>query len=190
MSFIELYVNPALILLPQIFFGAVILLAIFFYFLTVRRPENPRPRLKKLTFWTIGFKFFYAALLTIGQYFLWNSDQFGRLFLEQPLRYGSEISAVGGLPLFSGTKLGYFFFYSWGHFWLNAVWSLVIALVFWLFLKALEKKESRFFYPGETELGFVLTLAVGWPNFVVFIPLAFLAVVIVSVFRILFIKEA
>jgi hypothetical protein len=190
MNFIDSTLNPALTLLPQFFFGAVLLLAVVFYYLTVHRPENPRPRFKKLAFWAIGFKFFYAAILTVGQYFLWSEDQFAKLFLNQPLKHGGDISAIGGLPLFSGTKLGYFLFYSWGHFWLNAFLSLAIALAFWLFLKALEKKESRFFYPGETELGFALTLAVGWPGFVVFLPLAFIAVVLVSLFRLLFMKEA
>ncbi len=175
--------------LPQVFFGLVIVLAIVFYILTVRSPENPRPRFKKLALWTIGFKFFYALVLTVGQYLFWSKDEFSRLFLSQPLKYGSEISAIGGLPLFSDSKLGYFLFYSWGHFWLNAIWIVLFALAFWAFLKVLEKKEARFFYPGETELAFMLALAVGWPNFVVFLPLAFIAMVWISLFRIFFMKE-
>lgn len=181
--------NLILIWFPQVFFSLVIILAIVFYFLTIRNPENPRPRFKKLAFWAIGFKFFYAIVLTIGQYLFWSKDEFSRLFLTQPLKYGSEISAIGGLPLFSDSKLGYFLFYSWGHFWLNAIWIALIALVFWGFLKILEKKKARFFYPGETELALILTLAVGWPNFIVFIPLALVMVVLVSSFRMIFMKE-
>jgi hypothetical protein len=190
MNSVDSFLNPVIIWLPQVFFGVVIILAVFFYYLTVRRPENPRPRFKKLAFWTIGFKFFYAAIMTAGQYFIWSEDQFSKLFLNQPLKIPTGTSLLEHIPLFSGSKLGYFLFYSWGHFWLNAIWSLVIALAFWFFLKALEKKESRFFYPGETELGFVLTLAVGWPNFVVFLPLAFIAMVLVSIFRMVFLKES
>lgn len=189
MNFIDSTLNPAMIWLPNAFFALVIALAVIFYFWTTRKPENPRPRFKKLAFWTIGFKFFYAIILTLGQYFIWSQDQFTRLFLSTPLKI-SGLSPIGRVPLFADSKLGYFLFYSWGHFWLNAIVSVALALVFWFFLKVLQKKEARFFYPGEVELGFVLTLAVGWPNFVIFLPLAFLMIILVSLFRMVFMKEA
>ncbi len=190
MDFINSFLTPVLVWLPRVFFGVVIALASVFYFFILRNPENPKPYFKRLAFWSIGFKFFYALILTLGQYFLWSKDQFGQLFLNQPLKIPSGISPLEHLPLFSDSGIGYFLFYSWGHFWLNAIWSVIIALVFWFFLKVLQKKEARFFYPGETELGFVLMLAVGWPNLVVFLPLAFLAVVLISLFRMIFMKEA
>lgn len=188
MNFIDSFLDPALVWLPQAFFGLVIILAVIFYYRTTRSPENPRPYFKRLAWWTIGFKFFYAAALTAGQYFLWSEDQFSRLFLNAPLK-STALSMAGNIPLFSNSKLGYFLFYSWGHFWLNALVSVALAFALWSFLKALQKKESRFFYPGETELGFVLTLAVGWPNFVVFLPLTFIMVILVSLFRMIFMKE-
>jgi hypothetical protein len=100
------------------------------------------------------------------------------------------LSPIEHIPFLFDSKLGYFFFYSWGHFWLNALVSIALAFALWSFLKMLQKKEARFFYLGETELGFVLALAVGWPNFVVFLPLAFLSVVLISLFRTIFLKKA
>ena len=173
MNFIDSILTPILIWLPGAFFGIVIALAVLFYFLILKNPESPRPYFKWLAWWTIGFKFFYAAILTIGQYYLWSGDRFGRLFLNQPLKVPSGVSLFEHLPLFSDSKLGYFLFYSWGHFWLNALVSIALAFALWFFLKMLQKKEVQFFYPGETELGLVLALAVGWPNFIVFIPITF-----------------
>ena len=190
MSFVNSILTPVLVWLPNVFFGVVIILAILFYLSTLKNPESPKPYFKRLAWWTVGFKLLYAAILTIGQYFIWNGDQFGKIFLSQPLKIPNGVSPLEHLPLFSSSKLGYFLFYSWGHFWLNALVSIALALVFWAFLKALQKKEARYFYKGETELGLVLTLAVGWPNFVVFIPLTFLMVVLVSLFRTIFIKES
>lgn len=169
MDFTNSFLNPVLVELPKVFFAGVILLAAVFYPCTLKNPGDSGSRFKKLAFWAVSFKFLYALVLTLGQYFVWSEDQFGKLFLNQPNNY--------------------FIFYSWERFWLDAVLSAVIAFLFWLFLKALQKKESRFFYPGETELGLVLTLAVGWPGLVVFIPLAFLLVVLVSLFRGIFLKE-
>ncbi len=189
MNFLSSILPAILTWLPNVFFGVIIALAILFYFLTQKNPENLRPYFKRLAWWTIGFKVFYAAIMTVGQYFVWNSDQFSRLFLSQPLKMPG-LSPVEVIPIFSNSKLGYFLFYSWGHFWLNALVSIALAFVLWAFLKMIQKKEARFFYPGETELGFVLTLAVGWPNFVVFLPLAFLSVVLVSLFRMIFMKES
>ncbi|MGC9610689.1 MAG: hypothetical protein ABSE68_00460 [Minisyncoccia bacterium] len=170
MDFTNSFLNPFLIYLPKVFSAGVILLAAFFYLRVLKNPEDSASRLKKLAVWVIGFRFFYALILTLGQYFVWNEDQFGKLFLKQPNNY--------------------FIFYSWERFWLDAVLSAVIAFLFWFFLKALQKKESRFFCPGETELGLALTIAVGWPDCVIFIPLTFLLVVLFSLFRMIFLKES
>lgn len=39
------------------------------------------------------------------------------------------------------------------------------------------------------ELGFLTALIVGWPNFVIFVPMVFISVIIVSIFRRLFYGE-
>jgi hypothetical protein len=68
--------------------------------------------------------------------------------------------------------------------------SLIAASLFYLFLVFLKKYQERFFEEGEAELGFLLSLMVGWSNFIVFLPMVFLSVVLVSIFRQLVFKEA
>ena len=58
-----------------------------------------------------------------------------------------------------------------------------------LFSESAEKYRERFFEEGELDLGFLSALLIGWPNFVVFVPLVFLSVVIIAVFRRVFLKE-
>jgi hypothetical protein len=65
----------------------------------------------------------------------------------------------------------------------------VSALAFYLFLVFLKKYKERFFEEGEVELGFILALTVGWSNFIVFLPLVFLSVILVSIFRKIVFKE-
>jgi len=123
----------------------------------------------KFLIWSvIGFKFFYASIETFGQYYIWSDNKFTKLLLDQ---------------------IGYFIFYSWGRFWLEIVVSLVAALAFYLFLVFLKKYKERFFEEGEVELGFILALTVGWSNFIVFLPLVFLSVILVSIFRKIVFKE-
>lgn len=150
------FLNPIFEWLPMAFFGSII-------FFAAVLPQN---YLKKLAWWSAGFRIFYAAILSLSQYYIWTLDSFTKFFLD------------------------YIVSYSWSRFWTDVLFSFALAILFWFFLKALQKKEERFFEAGETELGLVLALALGWPDFVIFVPLAFLAVVLFSLFRQLFMKEA
>jgi hypothetical protein len=168
MNFIDSTLNPIMIWLPQAFSAAMIALAAVFYYRTTHNPENPRPWFKRLAFLSVGFNFLYAAILTVGQYFVWNRDEFTKLFLDQP---------------------NYLLSYSWARFWQSAMLILALAFVFWLILRFIQKKEARFFYPGEVEMAFVLSIAVGWSNFTVFVPLAFILMIIFSLFQKIFKRE-
>ncbi len=68
--------------------------------------------------------------------------------------------------------------------------SLMAATVFYLFLLFLRKYKERFFEKSEVELGFLLALTVGWPNFLIFLICSFLGVVLVSIIKLIFFKEA
>jgi hypothetical protein len=111
----------------------------------------------------IVWRFFYAGTLNVLQYFVF-------------------------LPPFR--ELKYFIGYSWMHFWFNFVLSVGVALVFYLFLKFLKKRNERFFEEGETEIGFLCALIAGWPNIVIFLPLVFILVVLESIFSNFFLKES
>lgn len=168
--------------LPIFFFGAVFLLALFKKF--------NFPKLWKLSFHiligvSIIFRVFYAAFLTFFQYYVWSQNKFTQMLLNAPL---DETLPSASFP-FSSTRLGYFLFYSYGRFWLNVLVSIGAAFIFYLFLKFLQKHRERFFEEGETELGFLTALIVGWPNFIIFLPLVFVSVVLISVFRRIFLKE-
>lgn len=145
---------------------------------------------KALIWLALAFKVLYASLETFGQYYVWAGGIFTKFFLDQ------RVADLGVLKEFSGklfwifnNRFGYLIFYSWGRFWMSVFVSLVVAAVFFMFLKVLKKYKERFFEEGEVELGFLLALVVGWPNFIVFLFAAFLSVVLVSVIRIIFFKE-
>lgn len=149
--------NIFLTYLPQVFFITVFLAA-----------ASRVISYKLLVISSVAFHLFYAAFLTLGQYYVWSQSEFTKLLLDSP---------------------GYFFFYSWGRFWINALLAIVLPFIFYLFLRLLKKYQERFFEQGETELGLLSALIVGWPNFVIFVPLVFVLVIIVSIFRRLFLKE-
>lgn len=124
------------------------------------------------------FRVFYALFFTLVQYWIWSRDAVGSILLEMPLR------EAGNFSFFEG-KLSYFFFHVLQQHWFNLLLSILIGIVFFLFLKFLEKYKERFFDNGETTLGGVLAFIAGWPNAIAFIGLSFLILFIVSVFRIL-----
>lgn len=145
---------------------------------------------KSLIFLVLGFKVLYASVSTIGQYHVWSSNSFTKLLLDKnAIDFNVLREFSGKLFLFLDNRFGYFFFYSWGRFWFEIVVSLIAALAFYLFLIFLKKYKERFFEEGETALGFLLAFMVGWSNFIVFLPIAFLSVVFISILKILFFKE-
>ncbi|MCL4405035.1 MAG: hypothetical protein M1361_02410 [Patescibacteria group bacterium] len=134
----------------------------------------------------------YALLNTVGQYAVWagSADPLTKYLADAPLASAmKDIVPWYGMPLLHA-KFGYIIFYSWGRFWMGAVLAVVAALVFGLILKLLQKYQGRFFEAGEVELGVLAALLVGWPGFVVFLPILFLAVVLVSIFRLALLGEA
>lgn len=138
---------------------------------------------------TIVFRIFYAALLTLGQYAVWSGDTFSRFLLNSPLGKSVPLSFVRHIPWIWNTRVGYFLFYSWGHFWLNALLSILAAAAFWQILVFLKKRRERFFDEGEVELGFLAALLAGWPSVILFVIFAFVIVIIFSIFRGIFLKE-
>ncbi|MBI5732407.1 hypothetical protein HY967_00400 [Candidatus Jorgensenbacteria bacterium] len=148
--------------------------------------RNSLPRsigIKWLIKMALIFRISYASLLTILQYYLWSNDPFAKLLLNVGIDISLPLPLVKDLPWLFDNKLGYFIFYSWGRFWLDVVISLVVAYVFYFFLKILKRHQERFFEEGEVGLGLALSLIVGWPGFIIFVPLIFISVVIVSMAR-------
>jgi len=131
-----------------------------------------------------------AGLLMYLQFSLWKqSGALGEVFLNSSVSKDLPMDTAKNFAWLLNNKFGYFLFYSWGRFWLSVVIALVVAVVFYWLLRALKLKTERFFEEGETELGFLCALLVGWPEFVLFVPLVFLSVIIISIIRLLFFKE-
>lgn len=145
---------------------------------------------KSLIWIVLVFKVAYASLETFGQYYVWKSSEFTKLFLDPKTVDFNILKEFSGKLFWAfNNRLGYFIFYSWGRFWMTIVVSLLAAAAFYLFLLFLKKYKERFFEEGEVELGFLLALTIGWPNFIAFLFAAFLSVILVSAIRMIFFKE-
>ena len=137
---------------------------------------------------SIVFAVLYAGFLTWGQHYVWSGDSVSKSFLTIPL-HSVPVPLVEAFPSVFQASSGYFIFYSLQRFWFPAVLNILVAVVFFWFLKILKSYNGRFFEEGETELGFLLSLLVGWPVFLVFLPLALLSVVLVSIVKMTLFKE-
>lgn len=177
-------VSPAIAWIPHIILSLVLLLAAWRHFMGRRSLKY-----KTLAHAALWFRFGWAAFLTAGQYYLWSKGGLSQLLLTMPLNESLPIPLVKYAPGIFGSRIGYFLFYSWGHFWLNAVLAVGIAWLFYRFLLVLERYNDRFFEEGDARLGFVCALAAGWPGILVFIGLSLALVVLASLFRMLFLRE-
>ena len=140
---------------------------------------------KFLIWLVLGFKVLYASIETFTQYYVWSSGKFTKLLLDQNIISLDIVKdSFGKMAWVFNNRFGYFLFYSWGRFWLEIVVTLIVAMAFYLFFIFLKRHKERFFEEGEVELGFLLSLLVGWPNFIVFLPLVFVSTVIVSIVKI------
>lgn len=178
--------SPLVVGAPLLFCGA--------YRYVLEREKRPlvgffeRCSYRLLAWVAIGFHVVYAGISTTGQYLVWKASAFTSSFLQFPVGEQVASPVAQWLPFLFKGPLGYFLFYSWGHFWIIAILSIAVALLFRLYLRALEKRNERFFYPGEVGLGFLCALVLGWPRVILFIPVFFLCVLAFSLFRTLVAK--
>lgn len=186
--------GPFALWLPYLFFGAVFVCAVLLY--ATRAHPTVLPELRRLVTvrmlvrMTIGFRVAYALFLTYGQYYSWSQNAFTKSLLHMPMNpIEMPFWIVKLFPWVFNTDLGYLFFYSWGRFWLDTLLVVGAAALFFWFLRALERRNGRLFEAGEPEIGFLMALIVGWPQVVAFIPLIFVSVVVVSIFRRVVLKQ-
>lgn len=180
-------------IVPRIFFLALFLIAAVRY--AMRNREHQPAVFKFITYkrliWSsIFFKIGFAGVLTLLQYVIWKGGGLGRLFLNEGLSTSLPIPLIHLFPWIFKSSLGYFIFYSLQRFWLNVFLSLFVSWLFYRFLILLKRYKERFFEEGEVELGYLMALIVGWPFFILFVPICFLFVVLISIFRLIFFKEA
>lgn len=168
---------------PRVFAVGMMGWAVVWYYLR-------RERYRLLIGATVIVRLLYIGFVVGSQYFVWKQAAFTQLLLNAPVD-ATKMSGVLGqwMPLFQ-SKLGYFLLYSWGRFVMNMVLVLVGALLWYAVLRFLKKYKGRFFDAGEVSLGVLMALVVGWPELVIFVPMVLLSVVLVSAFRMIFLKES
>ena len=166
---------------------ASIIYSILVYYLIVGFSDS---RLNIVLWIAVAIRSAYPLFLSVAQYYIFASDSLTKQLLNSPINGGFS------LPFFMQPfgqllkgHLGYFLYYSWGRFVLGAVLAIICASVFYVFLKLLEKYNSRFFKKGETKVGFIVSLLVGWPWFVVLIPTTFVVTILISIFKKIFFKK-
>ncbi|MBI4086146.1 MAG: hypothetical protein HY433_02820 [Candidatus Liptonbacteria bacterium] len=132
-----------------------------------------------------AFRFFISFFETFLQYYVWKKNPLTEILLVQPLSADVPVPAFIR-NIFFGNPRGYFFYYAWGHFFLNVFLSILSAIAFYYFLVFLRKYRARFFGEGEIVLGTLMAFLAGWPNVVLFVPLALILTVVISVVRSIF----
>lgn len=128
--------------------------------------------------------------MTIAQYYAWLAGPLTKDLVSQPLDvHIAQASVAAWIIRVFHIHAGYFVFYVYGRFWINALLGIGAAFLFLGVLAFLKKYRARFFDDGELPLGLVAALAVGWPLIVGFVPLVFVGVVVVSLARLIFFKK-
>lgn len=171
---INFFLGPFLEWLPKVFYGAIFVSAVLLYFFNnkIFNKHSLNSKFFVLVVSVIGFRGLYALMLSWAQYYIWSNQDFTKLLL----------------PPHQSIK--YFLFYSWGRFWIGALISIGVTVLFYLFLKLLRRYNSRFLEKEEIMLGFLVALIIGWPNLIIFIPLAFVLTVLYSLVTTVIFKES
>ncbi len=190
-AFLNFFVGPFLAWLPIYFYWSVFALAIFVYLRGLRNNAATPKRLAILAWIVLAFRIGYAAFQTAIQYYAWSQSRFTQIFLNTPLENQREIAPViGKIFDFFNPKLGYFLFYSWGRFWITAILACAASLIFYMLLNIFHEYRTRFFEPGETELGFLTALIAGWPHIIVFIGVLLLSLLLISTLRLALLRNS
>jgi len=162
----EFFLNSVLPWTPPFFFAVLFGVTVWTYW-----KRETYISFKTLSLLAILFSVFFALLLSGLQYYTWAQDDFTRLFLPPH------------------QSVSYFLIYS-GRFWGHVVLSLGSALLFWFLLRGLRMWSPESFKRNDISLGVLLVLIVGWPHVVVFVPLAFLLVLLLSIWRLVVMKNS
>ncbi len=189
---LTIFLSPVLNYVPEIFFGLLLLFAGIRYYGHFRRGDLEGTKTAKFFGWlvgiAIGFKILYAAFLTWGQYIIWKAGGLSSVLLTEPLK---KIPAdfANSVPWLFNVKGGYFSFYSFNHFWLEVLITLILSFAFYFILLTLKKRNPRFLTAADARLGLLGGIAAGWPGFVIFFVLFILFFLALGLYRQFALKE-
>lgn len=171
-SIINYLIGPILTWLPLIFKFLVLILIVLpvagqryrcFKFFAHRFFSYSR-----LLIFVLVAGFAYALLLTGVQYYVWRLSLMGRYLL----------------PPYQG--MGYFIHYSYNHFYLASLLSLLVAAMFFGLMSLLRKSGRISIGAADLSLCFLLALLSTWPGIIIFLALFLifsLVAAVVNVFR-------
>lgn len=159
--------------LPLVISGIMVLVVVLNSLLPNRKYLLFLKKIKttSLIYLLVGLTLFFNTFLSVLQYFVWRSSDFSRFFL----------------PPF--TKISYFLTYIFIHFWFASLLAGVVALVFYLLLKLIKKYRNEVISQEELSLILLSGLLVGWPKFIILVPLFFLLTLIFSIVNLLVFKK-
>lgn len=162
-----------LIYLPLIISGIMVLVVLLNSLIPNRKYLLFLKKIKtiNLVYILVGLSILFNSLLSILQYFVWHISPISRFLLPPftPINY----------------FLGYIFF----HFWLAGLLVFVLSLAFYFLLKLIKKYRDDVVSSEELFLILLSGLLVGWPNFIIFVPLFFLLALIYSSVNLLVFKR-
>ncbi|MBI5400878.1 MAG: hypothetical protein HZB12_02080 [Candidatus Yonathbacteria bacterium] len=131
----------------------------------------------------LGLYLLYGVVATWGQYRAWaTSSDISRALLASPLT--SEVPFPSYLewtrPLFDHTH-GYFWFYSFQHFFLSTIALIIIVGLFLLFLVVRSRTHPINFREGDIMLIVLAMLISGWPGVIVLLPIGLVSAILLSI---------
>ena len=142
----------------------------------------PRLSYTKLIVLAIGLHLFFAMFITWGQYYVWQSNQFTQIFLSLPLPGEAPLPyLLEWTRRYFEHPFGYFAYYSFGHFWLELINLFTVTGIFYGVLKFWQFYRAGFLSEGP-EIILLLSLLVGWPGVLLFIPAGLVLSVLFYVF--------
>jgi hypothetical protein len=137
--------------------------------------------LKKIAILLTLYYILYPLFLTLGQYYIWQSNEFTKLLLEQPLsRDVAVIFLFKPLRFLFDTELGYFVHYALGRFWLGSLITIVSSYILFGVLRLVQKYRGGF-TSDEIIFYLIAALIVQWPQVLIFTVLALVFAVVHSI---------
>lgn len=169
----KIFFSWFLIWLPLVISGIIVVVVVLNSLLPNRKYLLFLKKIKttKLIYILIGLTIIFNTFLSVLQYIVWRGSDFSRFFL----------------PPF--TNISYFLTYVFFHFWLPSLLVATVALAVFLLLKLIKKYRNDAISQEELSLILLSGLLVGWPNFVVLVPLFFLLTLIFSIINLLVFKK-
>jgi hypothetical protein len=143
----------SLLYLAKIYLPLSILIIILFFHIASNDKKNKFIKYGILL--TAAILFSTSSYSTIATYNLWKEDPFSKFLL----------------PSYDAS---YFYGYAFSHFWKSFIIILIISFFWAAFLSFLKKYyRDRLLDKSEIYLGFFTALAVGFPNFIIYIFILF-----------------